>query len=107
MLKSIADFDLPAGVEVRHLMALEAVAETGSFSQAATRLGYGQSAISQQILLLEKAVVHLLVGLPGGPRSVSLAEAGKELLEIPGHCGARLGRSEADTDSQAKGDAGV
>jgi len=107
MLKSIADFDLPAGVEVRHLMALEAVAETGSFSQAATRLGYAQSAISQQISTLEKAVGHRLVDRPGGPRSVSLTEAGKVLLEHAGHIVARLAAAKADLDAMAAGDAGV
>ena len=107
MLKSIAEYDLPAGVEVRHLMALEAVAETGSFSQAATRLGYAQSAISQQISTLEKAVGHRLVDRPGGPRSVSLTEAGKVLLEHAGHIVARLAAAKADLDAMAAGDAGV
>jgi DNA-binding transcriptional LysR family regulator len=107
MLKSIAEFDLPAGVEVRHLMALEAVAETGSFSQAAARLGYAQSAISQQISTLEKAVGHRLVDRPGGPRAVSLTEAGKVLLEHAGHIVARLAAAKADLDAMAAGDAGV
>jgi DNA-binding transcriptional LysR family regulator len=107
MLKSISEFDLPVGVEVRHLMALEAVSQTGSFSQAATRLGYAQSAISQQISTLEKAVGHRLVDRPGGPRSVSLTEAGKVLLEHASHIVARLAAAKADLDAMAAGDAGV
>ena len=107
MLKSISQYDLPLGVEVRHLMALEAVAQTGSFSQAATRLGYAQSAISQQISTLEKAVGHRLVDRPGGPRSVSLTEAGKVLLDHAGHIVARLAAAKADLDAMAAGDAGV
>ena len=107
MLKSISEFDLPLGVEVRHLMALEAVALTGSFSQAATRLGYAQSAISQQISTLEKAVGHRLVDRPGGPRSVSLTEAGKVLLDHASHIVARLAAAKADLDAMAAGDAGV
>ena len=107
MLKSISEFDLPVGVEVRHLVALEAVAQTSSFSQAATRLGYAQSAISQQISTLERAVGHRLIERPGGPRSVSLTEAGKVLLEHAGHIIARLAAAKADLDAMAAGDAGV
>ena len=107
MLKSISEFDLPVGVEVRHLVALEAVAQTGSFSQAATRLCYAQSAISQQISTLERAVGHRLVERPGGPRAVSLTEAGKVLLEHAGHIIARLAAAKADLDAMAAGDAGV
>src|SRR4026209_2117006 len=105
MLKSISEFDLPVGVEVRHLVALEAVAQTGSFSQAASRLGYAQSAISQQISTVGKAVGHRLVDRPGGPRSVSLTEAGKVLLEHAGHIVARLAAAKADLDAMAAGDA--
>src|SRR4026209_2525313 len=107
MLKSISEFDLPVGVEVRHLVALEAVAQTGSFSQAASRLGYAQSAISQQISTVGKAVGHRLVDRPGGPRSVSLTEAGKVLLDHAGHIVARLAAAKADLDAMAAGDAGV
>ncbi len=107
MVKMISKFDLPVGVEVRHLVALEAVAQTGSFSQAATRLGYAQSAISQQISTLERAVGHRLVERPGGPRPVSLTEAGKVLLEHAGHIIARLAAAKADLDAMAAGEAGV
>lgn len=107
MVKSITERDLPLGVEVRHLAALEAVAQTGSFSQAATRLGYAQSAISQQISGLERAVGHRLVERPGGPRAVSLTEAGKVLLDHAGHIVARLAAAKADLDAMAAGDAGV
>lgn len=107
MLKSISEYDLPVGVEVRHLVALEAVAQTGSFSQAAARLGYAQSAISQQISGLERAVGHRLVERPGGPRAVSLTEAGKVLLDHAGHIIARLAAAKADLDAMAAGDAGI
>ncbi|MEP7202223.1 MAG: LysR family transcriptional regulator [Ilumatobacteraceae bacterium] len=88
-------------------MALEAVSQTGSFSQAATLLGYAQSAISQQISSLEKAVGHRLVDRPGGPRSVSLTEAGKVLLDHASHIVARLAAAKADLDAMAAGDAGL
>ena len=68
------------GVEVRHFAALEAVARERSFGRAAESLGYTQSAISQQIQTLEKIVGEKLVERPGGPRPVSLTEAGTLLL---------------------------
>ena len=43
-------------------------------------LGYTQSAISQQIATLERIVGEQLVERPGGPRPVSLTEAGQLLL---------------------------
>src|SRR4029450_1426168 len=67
-------------VEVRHLAALRAVAREGSFGAAALSLGYTQSAISQQIGTLERAGGERLIDRPGGPRRVSLTEAGEVLL---------------------------
>ena len=77
------------GIEVRHLAALEAVAEEGSFRRAATRLGYVQSAISEQIAALERIVGQRLVERSRGPGPVALTEAGEVLL---GHAKAIVAR---------------
>ena len=71
------------GVEVRHFAALEAVAREGSFGRAAESLGYTQSAISQQIQTLERLVGERLLERPGGPRAVSLTEAGRLCCGMP------------------------
>ncbi len=84
------------GVEIRHLAALRAVAETGSFGRAAERLGYTQSAVSQQIATLEKAVGTRLVERPGGPRPISITEAGNVLLRHADGIVARLRAAQAD-----------
>lgn len=66
-------------LEIRHLLALDAVASTGTFGRAAELLGYTQSAVSQQIAALERAVGEPLFDRPGGPRPVELTPLG-ELL---------------------------
>src|SRR3954453_17384823 len=106
MTESIGNQDLPLGVEVRHLAALEAIARPHSFSQAAVLLGYAQSAVSQQIATLERAVGHKLVERPGGPRPVSLTEAGELVLRHANHITPRLGAGRADLDPLARGEAG-
>jgi len=95
------------GVELRHLAALQAVAEEGSFGRAAERLGYTQSAVSQQIQALERIVGQRLVERPGGPRRVSLTEAGELLLRHAEGIVARLQAAQADLAAFAEGSAGT
>jgi molybdate transport repressor ModE-like protein len=95
------------GVELRHLAALEAVAEEGSFGRAAERLGYTQSAVSQQIQALERIVGQQLIERPGGPRRVSLTEAGELLLRHAAGIVARLQAAQADLAAFSEGSAGT
>ena len=67
-------------LEIRHLTALDAVATEGTFARAADKLGYTQSAISQQIASLEKVVDARVFDRPGGPRPVTLTPFGEQLL---------------------------
>jgi DNA-binding transcriptional LysR family regulator len=95
------------GVEFRHLRALLAIAETRSFSRAAIELGYAQSAVSQQVATLERAVGHRLVERPGGPRPVSLTESGEVLVRHAERLISRLRAAKADLDALAAGEAGT
>ncbi|HZO98342.1 MAG TPA: LysR family transcriptional regulator [Gaiellaceae bacterium] len=94
------------GVELRHLAALEAVAGEGTFGRAAEKLGYTQSAVSQQIATLERIVGERLVERPGGPRPVTLTEAGRVLLRHAEAIVARLKAAQADLSALAGGEAG-
>ncbi len=67
-------------VDIRHLAALVAVVEQGSFAKAAQTLGFTQSAISQQIAALEKAAGLPVFDRPKGPRAAELTPAGDLLL---------------------------
>jgi DNA-binding transcriptional LysR family regulator len=91
---------------VRHLAALRAVAREGSFGAAALALGYTQSAVSQQIATLERAVGERLVERPGGPRRVSLTEAGVVLLRHAERIVAGMEAAWADVRAVATGEAG-
>jgi DNA-binding transcriptional LysR family regulator len=95
------------GIELRHLIALEAVAREGSFGRAATSLGYTQSAVSQQIAMLERIVGERLVERPGGPKPVSLTEAGDLLLRHARAIVDRLAAAQADLAALSDGEAGV
>lgn len=94
------------GLELRHLIALKAIADEGTFGRAARRLGYTQSAISQQIAMLERIVGHRLIDRPGGPRPVSLTEAGALLLRHADAIAARLQAAQSDLAALDAGDAG-
>ncbi len=95
------------GIEFRHLAALEAIVETGSFAAAARRLGYTQSAISQQIAVLERAADLQLLERPGGRRPVTATEAGERLLRHASRATAAMRAAEADLHALAEGDAGT
>ena len=94
------------GLDLRHLVALKAIADAGSFGRAADRLGYTQSAISQQIATLERIVGLRLIERPGGPRPISLTEAGRILLRHAEAIQARLLAARADMNALEAGDAG-
>ena len=68
------------GVELRHLAAMAAIAEEGTFGRAAARLGYTQSTVSQQIAALESAVGGPVFDRPGGPKPVRLTPLGSVIL---------------------------
>jgi DNA-binding transcriptional LysR family regulator len=94
------------GLDLRHLVALKTIADEGSFGRAAERLGYTQSAISQQIATLERIVGLRLIERPGGPRPISLTEAGRVLLRHAEAIQARLLAAKADMNALEAGDAG-
>jgi molybdate transport repressor ModE-like protein len=93
-----------AGLELRHLVALKAISEEGTFAGAARRLGYTQSAVSQQIAGLERISGARLVERPKGRRPVGLTPAGTVMLR---HGTAMLARAQAlEADLAAATEAG-
>ncbi|HEX7300996.1 MAG TPA: LysR family transcriptional regulator [Solirubrobacteraceae bacterium] len=100
------DPDSWLGVEIRHLAALDAIARERSFSRAARSLGYTQSAVSQQLALLERIVGARLVERSGGPRPVALTPAGELLLRHGRRVVDQLAAARADLAGWAAGSAG-
>jgi DNA-binding transcriptional LysR family regulator len=95
------------GLELRHLHTVLTVAETGSFTAAADRLGYTQSAVSQQVAALERIVGTPLFERPGGPRPVQLTEVGHAFREHADAIVRRARAAEADLRALAGGDRGA
>jgi DNA-binding transcriptional LysR family regulator len=77
----VATLDLVNNVELRHLAAMAAIVEEGSFGRAAARLGYTQSTVSQQIAALERAVGGRVFDRPGGPKPIRLTPLGAVVLD--------------------------
>jgi molybdate transport repressor ModE-like protein len=91
-MKDIHDSFRWAGVELRHLIALRAVADEGSVAAAARQLGYSQPAVSQQLAALERLLESRLVERRPGAREATLTEAGRLVLR---HGGTMLARAQA------------
>src|SRR5438046_1281746 len=98
------DSDLWKRLELRYLAALRAVAQEGSFAAAAAKLGYTQSAISQQIAMLERIIGARVVVRPGGRRPAELTAVGKTLTLHADAIVARLQAAQADVAVCAGGD---
>lgn len=79
--------------DLRRLRAFHAVAESGSFSAAANKLGYAQSVVSHHVAALEREFGLTLVNR--GTRPVSVTDAGVRLLR---HAAAVLGHVTAAED---------
>lgn len=107
MTGSFTNPDRLLGVEIRHLAALEAIADSGSFAAAARTLGYSQSAISQQIATLERAAGMRLLDRPVGTRTVTVTEAGERLLRHARRVADAMRAAEADLAALAAGDTGT
>jgi DNA-binding transcriptional LysR family regulator len=86
-------------IQLRHLVALHAVAAAGSFRGAAERLGYSLSTVSEQIATLERLVSQQLVIRPGGRRAISITPAGRRLLDHADEIAARFGAARADLEA--------
>jgi DNA-binding transcriptional LysR family regulator len=85
-----------SSLELRHLLALDAVASEGTFGRAAERLGYTQSAVSQQVAALERAIGGAVFDRPGGPKPVRITPLGKLLLA---HARDLLDRAQAAAEA--------
>lgn len=98
--------DLWPGLDLRHLAAFSAVADTRSFARAAETLGYTQPAVSQQVAALEKIVGQRLFERSSGRSEATLTEAGEVLLAHVRAVTARLGVARQDLRDLERGDAG-
>ena len=85
-------------LEVRHVRAFATVVDEGSFSGAARELGYTQSAVSQQIIALER-----IVGAPVLRRPPELTDAGRVVLAHARPLLERVSAAQADVASLAGG----
>jgi DNA-binding transcriptional LysR family regulator len=95
-----------SGVELRHLAALAAVFEEGSFARAAARLGYTQSALSQQIRALERIVGLRLLERRSGRSPLGPTDAGALLLRHADRIVASLQAADADLAALREGTVG-
>lgn len=93
-------------LSTKHLLALRAVAEEGTFGRAAERLGFTQSAVSQQVATLESMVGHSLFDRRSGPSRPRLTSAGILLLEHATKLLDQVDEAERALDRFARGISG-
>jgi len=91
-------------LDVRRLRVLREVARHGSFSAAAQALTYSQSAVSQQIAVLEREAGTRLVERQG--RGIRLTDAGRALVRRADAILAELAAADADLGALAGLEAG-
>src|SRR5919199_2875059 len=86
-------------LDVRRMRVLREVAAQRSFSAAAEKLGYTQSAVSQQIAALEREAGSTLI--ERNPRGLRLTDAGEALVRHADKILARLAEAEAELEAIA------
>lgn len=90
-------------LSLRHLLALLAVHEEGSYRRAAAATGYSQAAITQQVAALEKALGAAVFDRHAGPRPVTLTAVGREVLAAARDLLARADLLDARVDAVRDG----
>jgi len=93
-------------IELKHLRALRAVAETGTFWAASEQLNASLSTVSDHVSALETLVGVRLIERSRGRRIVQLTEAGRVLLGHAEAIESRLRAAEADLRAYAAGVSG-
>lgn len=96
-----------ADIEFRHLLSFRAVADTGSFHEAAESLDYTQSAVSQHVAALEAMLGVRLLERSRGRRKVELTEAGELLMKHAEAIVARMQAIRADLRAYHTGATGL
>jgi molybdate transport repressor ModE-like protein len=96
-----------ASVELKHLRALRAVAETGTFWAASEQINSSLSTVSDHIHELEALVGQRLVERSRGRRTVALTEAGRLLLGHAEAIESRIHAAEADFREYGAGRSGT
>jgi DNA-binding transcriptional LysR family regulator len=86
-------------LDVKRMKVLREVAAERSFSAAAQKLGYTQSAVSQQIAALEREAGSTLI--ERNPRGIRLTDAGEALVRHADKILARLAEAEAELEAIA------
>ena len=86
-------------LDVTRMRVLREVAAQRSFSAAAEKLGYTQSAVSQQIAALEREAGATLI--ERNPRGMRLTDAGEALVRHADTILVRLAEAEAELDAIA------